>query len=81
MGAYFIDARTSYSVSLVSEEWIPPYAVIIVEGPFSEQLKKNKPIYDDRVSIPLGGSRPAIPAYPVVADDIQEASIRFITII
>jgi maltose-binding protein MalE len=23
--------------------------------------------------IPLGGSRPAIPAYPVVADDIQEA--------
>lgn len=32
------------------------------------------PYYDAMVSmIPLGGSRPAIPAYPVVADEIREA--------
>ena len=49
-------------------------SLIIGEGPFSEQLRRINPYYDDMVSmIPLGGSKPAIPAYPVVADDIQEA--------
>jgi multiple sugar transport system substrate-binding protein len=51
-----------------------PTQLIIGEGPFSEQLRKVNPYYDDMVSmIPLGGSRPAIPAYPVVADEIREA--------
>lgn len=51
-----------------------PTQLIIGEGPFSEQLRRLNPYYDDMVSmIPLGGSRPAIPAYPVVADDLQEA--------
>jgi multiple sugar transport system substrate-binding protein len=51
-----------------------PTQLIIGEGPFSEQLRKINPYYDDMVSmIPLGGSRPAIPAYPLVADEIREA--------
>jgi multiple sugar transport system substrate-binding protein len=51
-----------------------PTQLIIGEGTFSEQLRKMNPYYDDMVSmIPLGGSRPAIPAYPVVADEIREA--------
>lgn len=51
-----------------------PTQLTIGEGRFSEQLRKINPYYDDMVSmIPLGGIRPAIPAYPFVADEIREA--------
>ncbi|HZD35985.1 MAG TPA: extracellular solute-binding protein [Nitrososphaeraceae archaeon] len=51
-----------------------PTQLIIGEGSFSEQLRKTNPYYDNMVSmIPLGGSRPSIPAYPVIADAIRSA--------
>jgi multiple sugar transport system substrate-binding protein len=51
-----------------------PTQLIIGEGIFSEQLRKINPYYDDMISmIPLGGNRPAIPAYPFIAAEIQEA--------
>ena len=58
----------------LAESGYLPTQLIIGEGPYSEQLRKTNPYYDDMVSmIPIGGSRPVIPAYPVVADDIREA--------
>lgn len=58
----------------LAESGYLPTQLIIGEGPYSEQLRKTNPYYDDMVSmIPLGGSRPVIPAYPVVAEDIREA--------
>jgi multiple sugar transport system substrate-binding protein len=51
-----------------------PTQLIIGEGPYSEQLRRTNPYYGDMVSlIPLGGSRPAIPAYPAIVEDIREA--------
>jgi len=51
-----------------------PTQLIIGEGPYSQELRKSNPYYDDMVSmIPLGGSRPAIPKYPEIAGDIREA--------
>lgn len=51
-----------------------PTQLIIGEGPYSQELRKSNPYYDDMISmIPLGGSRPAIPKYPEIAGDIREA--------
>jgi multiple sugar transport system substrate-binding protein len=58
----------------LAESGYLPTQLTIGEGRFSEQLRKLNPYYDDMVSmIPLGGIRPAIPAYPLVADEIREA--------
>jgi multiple sugar transport system substrate-binding protein len=58
----------------LAESGYLPTQLIIGEGPYSEQLRNTNPYYDDMVSmIPLGGSRPVIPAYPFVAEDIREA--------
>ena len=58
----------------LAESGYLPTQLTIGEGRFSEQLRKINPYYDDMVSmIPLGGIRPAIPTYPLIADEIREA--------
>jgi multiple sugar transport system substrate-binding protein len=44
------------------------------EGPSSEPLKQSVPFFDEMVSmIPYGGSRPNIPEYQAIAEDIHQA--------
>jgi multiple sugar transport system substrate-binding protein len=44
------------------------------EGPASEPLKESIPFYEEMVSmIQHGGSRPNIPEYPAIAEDIHQA--------
>jgi multiple sugar transport system substrate-binding protein len=44
------------------------------EGPASEPLKESIPYFEEMVSmIPNGGSRPNIPEYPEIAEDIHQA--------
>jgi multiple sugar transport system substrate-binding protein len=44
------------------------------EGPPSEPLKQSVPFYEEMVSmIPNGGSRPNIPEYPQIAEEIHQA--------
>jgi multiple sugar transport system substrate-binding protein len=44
------------------------------EGPSSEPLKQSIPYFDEMVSmIPYGGSRPNIPEYQAIAEDIHQA--------
>ncbi len=44
------------------------------EGPASEPLKQSIPYFDEMVSmIPYGGSRPNIPEYQAIAEDIHQA--------
>jgi multiple sugar transport system substrate-binding protein len=44
------------------------------DGSFSEPLTESVPYYEEMVSlIPYGGSRPNIPEYPEIAEDIHQA--------
>jgi multiple sugar transport system substrate-binding protein len=44
------------------------------EGPSSEPLRQSLPYFDEMVSmIPYGGSRPNIPEYQAIAEDIHQA--------
>jgi multiple sugar transport system substrate-binding protein len=44
------------------------------EGPSSEPLRQSVPFFEEMVSmIPYGGSRPNIPEYPEIAEDIHQA--------
>jgi multiple sugar transport system substrate-binding protein len=44
------------------------------EGPSSQPLKESVPYFDEMVSmIPYGRSRPSIPEYPEIAEDIHQA--------
>jgi multiple sugar transport system substrate-binding protein len=51
-----------------------PTQIPIGDGPYSNDLRKVIPYYDDMISlIPLSGSRPSIPEYPLIATDIRQA--------
>jgi multiple sugar transport system substrate-binding protein len=51
-----------------------PTQVPIGEGPYSEELRKTIPYYDDLISmIKIGRTRPSIPEYPEIADHIKQA--------
>lgn len=51
-----------------------PTQVSIGEGPYSTGLRKSIPYYDELISlIPFGHSRPNIPEYPQIADQIRVA--------
>jgi multiple sugar transport system substrate-binding protein len=51
-----------------------PTQRILGEGPSSEPLKQSIPFYEEMVSmIPYGQSRPNIPEYPEIAEDIHQA--------
>jgi multiple sugar transport system substrate-binding protein len=51
-----------------------PTQVPIGEGPYSEQLRKSIPYYEELISmIQIGRIRPSIPMYPEIADHIRQA--------
>jgi multiple sugar transport system substrate-binding protein len=51
-----------------------PTQVPIGEGPYSSELRKSIPYYDELISLILfGKARPNIPEYPQIADHISEA--------
>jgi multiple sugar transport system substrate-binding protein len=51
-----------------------PTQKVLGEGPSSEPLKQSTPYFDEMVSmIPYGRSRPNIPEYPGIADQVTEA--------
>src|SRR5215213_4972685 len=51
-----------------------PTQVPIGEGPYSSELSKSIPYYEELISmIEIGRIRPTIPMYPAIADHIREA--------
>jgi multiple sugar transport system substrate-binding protein len=51
-----------------------PTQQVLGDGPSSEPLKESIPFFEEMVSmIPYGRSRPNIPEYPEVAEDIHQA--------
>jgi multiple sugar transport system substrate-binding protein len=51
-----------------------PTQIPIGEGPYSAELQKSIPYYDELISmIPIGRTRPSIPEYPEIADHIRQA--------
>jgi multiple sugar transport system substrate-binding protein len=51
-----------------------PTQIPIGEGPYSEELRKSIPYYDELISmIKIGRTRPSIPEYPEIADNIKQA--------
>jgi multiple sugar transport system substrate-binding protein len=59
--------------------WLARYGYLptqldIGEGTFANELRQHNPFYDEMVSmIPTGLSRPSIPEYPQISDNIREA--------
>ncbi|HEX2067924.1 MAG TPA: extracellular solute-binding protein [Nitrososphaeraceae archaeon] len=51
-----------------------PTQIPIGQGPYSAELRKSIPYYNELISmIPFGHERPNIPEYPLIADHIREA--------
>jgi multiple sugar transport system substrate-binding protein len=51
-----------------------PTQIPIGQGPFSAELRKSIPYYNELISlIPFGHERPNVPEYPLIADHIREA--------
>ena len=51
-----------------------PTQQVLGDGPASEPLKESIPFFEEMVSmIPNGRSRPSIPEYPEIAEDIHQA--------
>ena len=51
-----------------------PTQIPIGEGPYAAKLNQTIPYYEDLISmIPIGHSRPNIPEYPQIADNIKQA--------
>ncbi|HZB98511.1 MAG TPA: extracellular solute-binding protein [Nitrososphaeraceae archaeon] len=51
-----------------------PTQIPIGQGPYSAELRKSIPYYNELISlIPFGQERPNIPEYPLIADHIREA--------
>jgi multiple sugar transport system substrate-binding protein len=51
-----------------------PTQRVLGEGPSSEPLKQSVPFYEEMVSmIPYGRSRPNIPEYPEIAEQVTQA--------
>ena len=58
----------------IQEMGLLPTQHTLGEGPSSEPLKESIPYFEEMVSmIPYGGSRPSIPEYPEIAEDIHQA--------
>lgn len=58
---------------LVKEGYLPTQKPI-AEGSYSKELNATIPYYSEMISmIPIGNSRPNIPEYPQIADNIREA--------
>jgi multiple sugar transport system substrate-binding protein len=60
--------------SMLADYGYLPTQIPIGEGPYSEELRKSIPYYDQLVSlIEFGRARPNIAEYPQIADHIREA--------
>ena len=60
--------------SILAEYGYLPTQIPIGEGPYSEELRKSIPYYDQLISlIEFGHARPNIAEYPQIADHIREA--------
>jgi multiple sugar transport system substrate-binding protein len=60
--------------SMLAEYGYLPTQIPIGEGPYSEELRKSIPYYDQLISlIEFGHARPNIAEYPQIADHIREA--------
>ncbi|HJU84934.1 MAG TPA: extracellular solute-binding protein [Nitrososphaeraceae archaeon] len=58
----------------IQEHGYLPTQQVLGDGPFSEPLKQSVPYFEEMVSmIPHGRSRPNIPEYPEIAEDIHHA--------
>jgi multiple sugar transport system substrate-binding protein len=59
---------------MLQQEGYLPTQKPIGEGPFAAQLNTTIPYYKEMISmIPIGHSRPNIPEYPQIADNIKQA--------
>lgn len=59
---------------MLEKEGYLPTQKPIAEGSYSQSLNATIPYYSDMISmIPVGHSRPNIPEYPQIADNIREA--------
>ena len=59
---------------MLQQEGYLPTQKPIGEGPFAAQLNTTIPYYEEMISmIPIGHSRPNIPEYPRIADNIKQA--------
>ena len=59
---------------MLQQEGYLPTQKPIGEGPFAAQLNTTIPYYEEMISmIPIGHSRPNIPEYPQIADNIKQA--------
>jgi multiple sugar transport system substrate-binding protein len=60
--------------SMLAEYGYLPTQIPIGEGPYSEELRKSIPYYDQLISlVQFGHARPNIAEYPQIADHIREA--------
>jgi multiple sugar transport system substrate-binding protein len=60
--------------SMLAKYGYLPTQVPIGEGPYSSELRKSIPYYDELISLmAFGKARPNIPEYPQIADHISEA--------
>ncbi|MDQ3984590.1 MAG: hypothetical protein M3222_05510 [Thermoproteota archaeon] len=51
-----------------------PTQISIGEGPYSEQLRKSIPYYEELISmISIGRTRPSVHEYPEIANHIKQA--------
>ena len=59
---------------MLEKEGYLPTQKPIAEGSYSKELNATIPYYSEMISmIPIGNSRPNIPEYPQIADNIREA--------
>jgi multiple sugar transport system substrate-binding protein len=69
-----IIAEPEVLAPFLEEKGYLPTQHILGDGLFSEPLTESVPYYEEMVSmIPYGGSRPNIPEYPEIAEDIHQA--------
>ena len=69
-----IIAEPEVLAPFLEEKGYLPTQHVLGDGLFSEPLTESVPYYEEMVSmIPYGGSRPNIPEYPEIAEDIHQA--------
>ena len=78
MGTIETILKSQILSSMLAEYGYLPTLIPIGEGPYSVELRKSIPYYDQLISlIEYGCARPNISEYPQIADHIREAIIRF----
>lgn len=78
MGTIETILKSQILSSMLAEYGYLPTRIPIGESPYSVELRKSIPYYDQLISlIEYGYARPNISEYPQIADHIREAIIRF----